>query len=214
MIDVAGEAWDQYRNAFRKDVQQLLAWGYFDARALIHSECEEQDITGYICEAIERRLDDVSTPERFVRYEVAEDNPIPGEDRTGKRRRRADIRIKSTMLRPRPRYVLEGKRLRRQGHGISTYVGVDGLRRFVDATSYSSYALEFAMVGYVQSETPRDWLDILSAALSRDIAVELRIVSIGELTVDTDPLVHTLLSQHTRASGEPFEVCHFLLDCT
>jgi len=50
-------SWNTYDQSFREDAHQLLAWGYQDARRLITPDREETEITGFIAEAIEARLD-------------------------------------------------------------------------------------------------------------------------------------------------------------
>jgi hypothetical protein len=210
----SSKSWTAYEAAFRADVHQLLAWGYEDARNLINSSSQEEEITGFIVEAIEKRLDDPETDGRFDRYEVGEDKPLPGEKRTGKRRRRADIRIRSTLSKPRPRYLLEGKRLRKAGFGLPKYLGRDGLLRFVDRTSYSDYTGNISMIAYVQSETPRDWASELETVFSDASQAELK--SMGRFLPDpaTLCLEHCFYSVHLRDTGEKINIYHVLLDCT
>jgi hypothetical protein len=45
-----------YDYGFRRDAHQLLAWGYQDALAEIHCNLQEEEITGLIVAAIEKRL--------------------------------------------------------------------------------------------------------------------------------------------------------------
>src|SRR5205085_9543204 len=101
----------------------------------VTSDLEETEVTGFIVEAIETKLSAPDMDERFDRYSIKEDNPVPGEGRTGKRRRRMDVIVECT-YRPRhkqrPRYVFEAKRLRRPSHLIGYYVGEEGVRRFVE----------------------------------------------------------------------------------
>ncbi|MBE9125323.1 hypothetical protein IQ258_03905 [Coleofasciculus sp. LEGE 07081] len=42
----------------------------------VHCNLTEEEITGLIVEAIEKRLDDPSTPEKFDRYSIDEEKPI------------------------------------------------------------------------------------------------------------------------------------------
>jgi hypothetical protein len=206
-------AWEAYEEAFRLDVHQLLAWGYTDARSLITSNSEEEEITGLIVEAIETRLDDPLTDERYSRYEVAEDKPLPGETRTGKRRRRADIRIRSTVRKPRPRYLFEGKRLRRNGFGVSKYLGDSGLKRFILESSYSAYTNFGSMVAYVQSDTPAEWAVDLAAAFERSPS---QWNAEGGFVRDTviDCIEYCFVTAHVRATAEKVSIHHVLLDCT
>ena len=204
--------WHAYREAFRADAHQLLAWGYSDVRSLLGTDSEETEITGLIVHAIELRLDDERTPERFEHYEVTEDSPLQGEGRSGKRRRRADIRIKSRFLKPRPRYVFEAKRLKKTSHGVSGYLGTDGLHRFLGNTSYAAEAVEAAMLAYVQSPTVDSWIADLTKSLSgADPALGI----VNPLTpVASSCFDHLFTTVHRRSNGEELEICHIFLDCT
>jgi len=212
--DSPHQGWQAYRNAFRRDAHQLLAWGYAAARKLISSDSEETEVTGFIAEAIEKLLDGTEIDSRFEHYEVAEDNPIPGESRTGKRRRRADLRIKSRVLKPRPRYIFEAKRLRSTSHGTRGYLGAEGLLRFLGSTSYAEEAFEAAMVGYIQTETPAIWAQKLQSVFVTDSASELRVVRSLEPVTDATCFDNCLISSHTKTDGETIELYHILLDCT
>lgn len=213
MTAVRSNAWSAYRTAFRADAHQLIAWGYQDARDRIQNVSEETAITGLIAEAIEARLDDPETPERFDRYDPVDEYQLPGEDLVGKRRKRADIRIKSSLLRPRPRYIFEAKRLRKSTHGIDRYLGEEGMQRFLGNTSYSQYADEAAMVGYVQSETPDWWLDKLSAALGNDPAGVHRVIASLSTPTESMPFENCKISTHNKEDGAAIEIAHIMLDC-
>src|SRR5258708_3524879 len=130
----ASTVWDAYEQSFREDAHQLLAWGYQDARQLITPDREETEITGFITEAIQARLSSSEIDERFGRYSLKDDNPVPGEGRTGKRRLKIDIIIESS-FRPRhkqrPWYTFEAKRLCRPSHPIGNYTGEQGILRFI-----------------------------------------------------------------------------------
>jgi len=147
---------DAYNNKFRQDAHQLVAWGYKDALSQIYSDLVEEEITGLIVEAIEKRLDDPYTPERFERYSIDEEKPIAVEGRKGKRRRRLDLVVVSGHFRPRPKYIFEAKRLRKNGYPIGKYVGEGGLQCFVQGV-YASEHPEAAMIGYLQSDNAIYW---------------------------------------------------------
>ncbi|MEL7006023.1 MAG: hypothetical protein AAFN93_25335, partial [Bacteroidota bacterium] len=72
---------DAYSYGLRRLAHQLLAWGYQDAKAHIHCKLEEEDITGLIAKAIKNRLDSPSTPSRFNRYGVIDEELISSEGR-------------------------------------------------------------------------------------------------------------------------------------
>jgi hypothetical protein len=213
--DETDAIWSSYDQSFREDVHQLLAWGYQDSLTLIDSEREETEITGFIAEAIQTRLDSFEIDERFDRYSIKDDNPIPGEGRTGKRKMRIDIIIECS-LRPRakirPRYVFEAKRLRRPSHGLSTYVGDEGLLRFVQSR-YAADCPEVAMVGYVQTDDVTYWVTALKKKFDVDSAGQLRIVeALSKISVIPD-IVDEWASIHARQSGRHITICHLLLNC-
>ena len=98
--EATGTSWSSYDQSFREDAHQLLVWGYNDSRHRVTSDLEETEVTGFIVEAIETKLSAPDMDERFDRYSIKEDNPVPGEGRTGKRRRRMDVIVECT-YRPR-----------------------------------------------------------------------------------------------------------------
>lgn len=202
--------WTVYETYFRRDALQLLAWGHEDARPKILNDLEEPDITGFISEAIDKRLMSFRTPARFDRYALKEENPVPGEDRTGKRRRRLDIVIERAQRGPRPRYVFEAKRLHRSGHTIKTYCGEKGLLRFIQGKYATEYP-EAAMVGYIQSDTPAHWIEKLTEAFAEDH--ELRISKDLNKEIVLESLTETWVSEHTRENLNPITLYHIMLVC-
>ncbi len=161
--------WAAYALAFRRDVHQLIAWGHSDSRHLISANSDETEITGYIKEAISRRLDDPSTPESFSRYEVHDDPPLPTEGRTGRRRRRADLQVTMIGSKPRPKYIWETKRfLKTNSH--ETYIGCDGILRFI-TNAYAANYPEAGMLGYIQTQNVTKWENSLIEILATDPSV-------------------------------------------
>jgi hypothetical protein len=207
--------WGSYDESFREDAHQLLAWGYEGSRHRLTSSLEETEITGFIVEAIEARLNAPETDERFDRYCVKEDSPVPGEGRTGKRRRRMDITVECTYRprhKPRPRYILEAKRLRRPSHLIGYYAGEEGVKRFVSGL-YASDCPEVAMVGYVQSDAAGYWMGRLEELFDDDSADEYRVrgrLSRKKIIID---LPDEWGSGHLRSNGALIMIYHILLDC-
>src|SRR6266568_3558537 len=129
---VDGKWQDEYWPDFRKHVHELLVWGYQVAKPQIKHKHDETDITGFIADAIQERLDSPDGPSWCDQFYLQEDPPIPGENRTGRHRRRPDIIFASVHKRPRPRYYFESKRLREQKtHRESYYLGQDGLGCFI-----------------------------------------------------------------------------------
>ena len=207
-------SWDQWKHygvTARRHVHQLLEWGYIGARSDIKTEHDETDITGLIAEAIQHRLN-TDAPPQYDRYSVADDTAEPGEGRTGKSRRRADIVVERTGSRPRLRYIIEAKRLRRGSHPLSKYLGSEGLGRFVRG-AYAPHALEAAMVAYVQSPYVKDWEAELSAAFGGPERAELSVTTGLSSEVVVAGLPHSWVSTHSRPSGSEITVFHILLDC-
>src|SRR5437588_299610 len=123
--------WDVYLSALREDAHRLLAWGYADARARFPSARDEYDLTGFLSEAIDSRIDHPETPERFAHYSVHNERPVSPRGETGKQRPKLDIQIERCGVRPRWRYTFEAKRLRDDAgssasHSLSEYLGDDG----------------------------------------------------------------------------------------
>lgn len=160
-----------YDSSFRPDAHQLLAWGYEDALPKIHCTLKEEEITGFIAEAIEERLDEPSTPRKFRRYDIHEEKPIAVEGRTGKKRRRLDLVIICShgCPSPRPQYIFEAKRLRKNGYPIGKYIGEDGLQCFIKGIYASEYP-EGTMIGYVQSDAPSYWESELKRSFARNLS--------------------------------------------
>ena len=211
-----GTVWSTYEQSFREDTHQLLAWGYQDARRLIAPDSEETEITGFIAEAIQVRLSSPAIDERFDRYSLKDDNPVPGEGRTGKRRMRIDIIIESSSRprhKPRPWYTFEAKRLCRPSHPINRYVGREGIIRFVQGR-YASDCPEVAMLGYVQTDTIGRWVAELTERFENDSANQLSITrKLFQVTIHPD-LADEWSSSHKRTNGTPLTVFHLFLDCS
>jgi hypothetical protein len=202
---------DAYNNRFRQDAHQLLAWGYQDALPQIHSDLVEEEIIGFIIEAIEKKLDDPYTPERFDRYSIDEEKPIAVEGRKGKRRRRLDLVVVSSHFRPRPKYIFEAKRLRKNGYPIGKYVGEGGLQCFVQGV-YASEHPEAAMIGYLQSNNAIYWETELHRSFkdSPDLCINQLLQKTQVLSSITD----VWTSEHEREENAPIVIYHIFLDCS
>ncbi len=209
--------WREYALSFREDAHQLLAWGYLDARNRIRPDQEETEITGYIAEAIQARLDSPDIDERFFwYYHLKEDNPVAGEDRTGKRRVRMDIIIECS-LRPRyqsrPQYIFEAKRLCRPNQTLGDYLNDEGILRFLQGR-YASHCPEVAMVGYVQTDTVNYWTIALAQRFDRDSANHFRITEkLSQISI-VPHLTDEWVSKHRRESEMPIAIFHLFLDCS
>lgn len=206
--------WGSYTERFREDAHQLLVWGYSDTRAQIKPDQEETTITCHIADAIEDRLSATTTvtPKRYNRYSVKVDNPVRGEGREGKSRRRLDIIVELTTIRPRPRYVFKAKRLSSKSHPIGKYTGDDGVLRFIESR-YAADCPEAAMVGYVQSDDAGFWNAKLQGEFDADTANRFRIQQKLRRQVVLASLPDEWLSRHGRTTGSPIFLYHIFLDC-
>ncbi len=202
-----------YSLAFRRDVHQLLAWGYEDARSKITSQQEETEITGFIAEAIEERFDSPQTPEKFNRYFLSEDKPIPGDNLTGKSRRRLDLVFESSLDRPRLKYVFEAKRLFTGSHPIGKYTNSEGLQRFVTG-KYASQYPEAGMIAYIQNKNAVYWQTQLSNNFREDISNSLRVINSLRKELVIDFLCDEWVSEHSREHNSTVMIYHIFLDCT
>lgn len=203
-----------YDQFFRRDAHQLLAWGYEDARSNINSTLEETAITGFIAEKIDKRFDDPDTPSRFERYYLGEDQPVVGEGRIGKSRRRLDLVITCSTRKPRLKYVFEAKRLCKGKVTIGDYIGEEGLQRFVTGTTYAAQYPEAAMIGYIQSDNHEYWINELNRKFDADpdnsLCIRQRLSQIQVIA----SLLYEWVSQHDRSTGNPITLYHILLDCS
>jgi hypothetical protein len=195
-----------YEKSFRKDAHQLLAWGYQDSLSQIHANLEEEEITGFIGEAIKEKLNDPYTDERFDRYFFNEEQPQSSQGRTGKGRFRLDIVIQYSGSKPRPEYIFEAKRLRKGSHSIGKYTGKDGMQCFIDGRYASQYP-EAAMIGYLQSNDYSYWEKELRRKFNDDKNSQLKQIKI------ICSLPYEYFSKHKRRSGQSIIIYHIFLNC-
>lgn len=204
---------NSYDFGFRRDAHQLLAWGYQGALAEIHCNLQEEEITGLIAEAMEKRLDNPSTPEKFDRYSIDEEKPIAVEGRKGKKRRRLDLVVVSGHNRPRPKYIFEAKRLRKNGYPIGRYIGEDGLLCFVKGVYASQYP-EAAMVGYVQSDAAGYWESELKRSFGEDLHNNLCVMRLLQKVQVLSSMPDVWVSGHERRVGDSVIIYHIFLNCS
>ena len=202
-----------YDYGFRRDAHQLLAWGYQDVLPQIHCNLTEEEITGIIVEAIEKRLDDPSTPEKFDRYSIDEEKPISVEGRKGKKRRRLDLVVVSGHSRPRPKYIFEAKRLRKNSYPIGRYMGEDGLQCFIKGVYASPYP-EAAMIGYIQSDAATYWETELKRSFDNASHNDLYIKQVLQKMQIIVSLPNTWVSEHERVVSGSITVYHIFLNCS
>lgn len=195
--------------AFRRHCHRFLAAGYNEALRRIRTDPDEEtDITGYICEGLEKWFR--THPEQSNGFFVKDDPPLPGTGKTGKRRPRTDIII-GFAAGSRPEFCFEAKRLHRTKAVASRYTGAAGMGCFISGR-YASHCREAAMVGYVQTDTLDQWQDDLQKRV-KDEAQQLKLEETGvSLKFDSAfPLEWS--STHGRDSGSSVTLFHLLLDC-
>lgn len=202
-----------FSNAFRKHVHLLIIWGHSGAHPRIKSINEQEpSITGYIADSIKNRLRDVYCPPWCKHYSVQDDPPVESEGRVGRRRRRADIIIESN-VKGRPEFLFEAKRLRKNGYGVSKYVGSEGMGCFINSV-YGSRYNETAMIGYVQSSSLDHWKSKIKETIDKN-NVKLELKSVQQDITIIDEIQFEWFSEHARkAIGRDVKIYHILLDCT
>jgi hypothetical protein len=196
---------------FIKRVHKIIGLAYTNLNPREFVDAEEEDITGELKRTIELLLDRKSSPDWMDWFHVSEEYRIHSPERKGKRRRRLDIRIDCSEQRPRTRMPFEAKRLDKN-HGVSQYVGKDGLRCFLDGR-YARDDKIAGMLGYVQNDGLDNWAVKLEKTISRN-AQELSLLDTGSWRHEqqVNELSHTYKSGHDRPGvGSPIGIFHTLL---
>jgi hypothetical protein len=207
------EVIDDYWSTYRRHVHTLLAWGYKDSRNRVLVDHEEPDITGFIAEAIQDRLDALESPPWCDQIALKDDPPVPGGRRTGRKRWRPDLIFESLEgRRPRPRYHFEAKRLRKVG-SEKDYLGKEGLGCFLRGM-YASESHEAGMLGYVQSDDLNAWTSKVQSAIDQDFqnGNKMLLLSPQQTITIIDAFPHEWMSKHTRQTSENIVIHHILLD--
>ncbi len=211
-LELEEEYIDEYWSAYRGHIHTLLAWGYNDSKNRVQIRHNETDITGFIAEAIQNRLDDPDSPLWCDQIGLKDDPPVPGGGRTGRKRWRPDLIFESVEKRPRPRYHFEAKRLRKQ-QSIHEYLGEDGLLCFINGR-YADGSSEAGMLGYVQSNDVDAWVKKLQLAIDQDYQDKNMLLLLPPqrtiTIVDTFP--HEWLSIHGRYTLKNIFIHHLLFD--
>jgi hypothetical protein len=197
------------RAAFRRHCHRFLATGYNEALRRIRNEPDEEtDITGYICEALEKWFR--KNPHQSAGFFIKDDPPLGGSSKTGKRRPRTDIVI-GYAAGVRPEFFFEAKRLHRSKAVGSRYTGADGMGCFISGR-YASRCHEAAMIGYVQTDTLERWHGDIQKRV-QDEAQQLKLESTDvDLRFESAfPLEWS--STHGRDGSSSIRLFHVLLDC-
>jgi len=212
--------WDDYLTVLREDAHFLLAWGHADARSKLPTARDEYDITGFLADAMDRRINNPLTPERFLLYSVHNERPISPNAEVGKARPKLDIQIERCGVRPKRYYTFEAKRLRQDANAsaadsLSHYLGDEGVGRFV-AGKYEGEGIEAAMLGCVQAHNTEFWLELLTRAFAEDVSSRrnrLDIVEQFQRCHIIAELPDEASSVHRRDSGSTIRLLHILLEC-
>jgi len=156
----------EYEGVFIRRVHQLIGMGYATLTPNEFSGAQEEEITGELVRAIESVLDNPNTPDWADLFNIHEELRIHDPIRKGKSRRRLDIRIDSSEIRPRSRLCFEAKRLGLK-NSENKYLGTDGLQRFLDGRYARDYDIG-GMLGYVQDGNCDEWAQKIGTAIVKD----------------------------------------------
>jgi hypothetical protein len=206
---------DDYDRVFIRRVHELVKMGYDCLRPSAYATTEETVITGDLVEAIERLLE-VANEDWMRFYRVYDDPPInepmAARRRTGKRRRRVDIKLDSSEVSPYTRFCFEAKRLGKR-HPVSRYLGAEGLGCFLSG-HYAGAERRAGMLGYVQSADEPAWATKINRALAASAKAPDRHPTGSNFRASSisTRLRHTYISEHHRSTdGKQIRIYHSLL---
>jgi len=203
---------EDYRWIFRRQVFQLLKWGYDRLNAALYQKAEEEDITGNLVKELNEITQD-RTYDHWVRnLYICEDPRINVDGRKGKRRLKIDIEFVSVQHGPRPRFYFEAKRLSAGTHAIGKYLGSEGLGEFL-AGNYGREDNEAGMLGYIQSHTPGSWAEKAKNKLVNDPhAYQIEPDGCWTKNIIIEELKNCYRTNHYRLIGKsPIEIFHCFL---
>jgi len=204
-----------YEQLFIRRVHELVKLGYDRLCPSTYATQEEPVITGDLVEAIERILEDAN--EDWMRfYRVYDDPPIneliKATRRTGKQRRRVDIKFNSSEVSPYTRFYFEAKRLGKR-NPVSRYLGADGLGCFLRG-SYAEAERRGGMLGYVQSDDEYIWAAKIDKALTaspQSFGLQAQSDNLRLYQISAQ-LRHTYVSWHRRTTdGKRLQIYHSFL---
>ena len=153
-----------YRKSLINRSHQILKMGYDGLDHSSFANCEEEEITGRLSQAMQDSLEKVNAPLWSKNFSVHEEVPVNDDEREGKRRLRIDIEVMQHQYGPRPRFRFEAKRLK-NADSRNRYLGHNGLGRFLDGR-YASTDPDAGMLGYVQEATVQQHALALGELLS------------------------------------------------
>jgi hypothetical protein len=203
-----------YRLAFIRNCHILLLRGYEVIKAADLSQAEETSITGELVRGVREVLESEDAEAWMQNFEVLDDPPqnIPGK--LGRSRPRADIEfVRLSGRGKRPRFHIEAKRLYRS-NSVEKYFGDDGLGCFI-VGRYADKESAGGMLGYVQTDTPLEWLGRLRTGFAE--RAETLNVAVGSSLAEAEGLQDLGLVQKSRhgrqlAALGHIEIFHLLLD--
>jgi hypothetical protein len=211
---IADDWSERYIRQFHAHVHQLLAWGYADARHKITATCEEDDITGFICEAIQDRINNPDMPSEFGNYDCRDQARLRHAERTGKNRRIIDIVIVRTGdIRPHPELLFEAKRLAKNAYPIGLYIGPDGLQCYTSGEYAPEHSVA-GMIGYMQSASAAYWFPELLRSLKKHPHHGCATAMMPCKDIRMPSLPDEYLSEHYRPGRPNITIWHIFLDCT
>ena len=203
---------DAYNQTFLEHVHLLIWQGYSRLDRSVLPTLYEPAISGLICEAIAKHLDDPHAPPWVTDYEIHDDPPVHDKNRQGKNRRRVDIKLASRRTRPRTRFCFEAKCLNRNA-GVADYLGKDGLGQFISG-SYAAEETQAGMLAFVQTDDCGAWCGRIEQTLDTS---KHKLGRSGKW----QPVSTTSLIQHCHKTihNRPKKltnivVFHTFLDCT
>ena len=212
--------WDEYLMVLREDAHLIVAWGYADARSKLSTARDEYDLTSFLADAMNERINNPLTPDRFLLYSVHSERPIRPRGELGKDRPKLDIQIERCGVRPKRYYTFEVKRLRDDAKASPSdslihYLGSDGIGRFVTG-KYEAGSIEAAMLGFIQAHTPEFWLKLLQRAFEDDAASgqnRFNLVEAFRRCSIISEIQDEASTMHRRTSGSVIRILHILLSC-
>jgi hypothetical protein len=192
-----------FRQVFIRHVHELLQYGYARLTPSTHAKEDETAITGHLVGSMNDVIDDRRSPKWVRFYAVHEDPPVRHAKKTGKRRKRVDIRFDSTERIPRTRFYFEAKRLGK-GNAVGAYLGRDGLGCFL-SEEYGAGEPDGGMIGYVQSHDAVHWASKLAKKLPAGNTVyavradgQWATIKLRKLPGDTYTTIHTRQKTKTK----------------
>lgn len=212
--------WDDYLVALREDAHQLLAWAYADVRRLLTTANDEYEMTGFLRDGMDARINSPLTPDRFLMYAVHNEKPTSPAGELGKNRPKLDLQIERCGARPKRFFTFEAKRLRDDAASSVTdtmreYLGTRGIGRFV-SRHYAPESLEAAMLGCVQAHNAEFWFDRVDVAFRAD-ALKGGLLFAAMAPLKSANVIEDLpderVSVHSRLDDVPIQIFHLFIDC-